>query len=97
MSDTPRTDAAWSSGFDPVILSAAELARRLKEQCAELEHENAALREDRDRLVKTASEVLEAFILHKKVETGHPCPENMCICIDLRAAIDSARAKEAKS
>jgi hypothetical protein len=45
MSDTPRTDVAWSSGFDPVILSAAELARRLREQCAELERENAALRE----------------------------------------------------
>lgn len=66
-----------------------------EEPCrCELERENAALREDRDRLVKTASEVLEAFILHKKVETGHPCPENMCICIDLRAAIDAARAKE---
>lgn len=65
-------------------------ARRIRN----LETENAALREDRDRLVKTASEVLEAFILHKKVETGHPCPENMCICVDLRAAIDAARAKE---
>ena len=56
--------------------------------------ENAALRKSRERLVRTASEVLEAFVLHKKVETGHPCPENMCICIDLRAAIDAARAKE---
>lgn len=44
MSDTPRTDAAWSSGFDPVVVSAAELARRLRERCAELERENAALR-----------------------------------------------------
>ena len=61
-----------------------------------LETENAALREDRDRLVKTASEVLEAFVLHKKVETGHPCPENMVICAELRAAIDAARAKEAQ-
>lgn len=49
MSATPRTDAAWSSGFDPVVVSAAELARRLKEQCAELEHENAALREKAER------------------------------------------------
>jgi FtsZ-binding cell division protein ZapB len=57
----------------------------------QLQAENAALRESRERLVRTASEVLEAFVLHKKVETGHPCPENMCICIDLRAAINAAR------
>lgn len=44
MSDTPRTDAAWNSGFERVILSPAELARRIREQCAELERENAALR-----------------------------------------------------
>ena len=44
MSDTPRTDAAWSSGFDPVVVSAAELARRLREECADLERDNAELR-----------------------------------------------------
>lgn len=93
MSDTPRTDAMetallWRTG--EVLQSDVEFANFARQ----LERENAALRESRERLVRTASEVLEAFVLHKKVETGHPCPENMCICIDLRAAIDAARAKE---
>ncbi len=99
MSDTPRTDAAvrdvdvafvghWGLSSEPQEFVSPEFTR-------ELERDNTALRESRERLVRTASEVLEAFVLHKKVETGHPCPENMGICIDLRAAIDAAR-KEAK-
>lgn len=83
-------------GESPWANSCIHDAEELLQKVQQLERENAALRESRERLVRTASEVLEAFVLHKKVETGHPCPENMCLCIDLRAAIDAARAKEAK-
>jgi len=62
---------------------------------AELKRENAALREDKARLVKTANEVLESLILHLRVEANHPCPENLVICRELQAAIDAAR-KEAQ-
>ena len=98
----------WADAFEVIERDNAELHNKLatlqhqtqwKCSCGgtdcEGQKENAALRESRERLVRTASEVLEAFVLHKKVETGHPCPENMGICIDLRAAIDAAR-KEAK-
>jgi len=47
------------------------------------------------RLADAAEEVLDSYILTKRVLTGHPCPQNMGICIDLRAAIDAAR-KEAQ-
>jgi hypothetical protein len=48
------------------------------------------------RLADAAEEVLDSYILTKRVLTGHPCPQNMGICIDLRAAIDAARTKEYK-
>lgn len=59
--------------------------------CDELERENAELREDKERLAKAAQEVLESYVLHLKVDTGHPCPENMVLCRTLRTAIDAAR------
>ena len=56
-----------------------------------------ALRKDKKRLSLAAEEVLRSYIIEKKVETGHPCPENMVICRTLRAALDHARANtEAK-
>lgn len=81
-------DEVWSKA------DLVEMTNKVLEERDDAHKQIVALRENRDRLVKTASEVLEAFVLHKKVETGHPCPENMCICIDLRAAIDAACAKE---
>lgn len=85
MSDTPRTDAAWSSGFDPVVVSAAELARRLRERCAELERENAELRKDKKRLdwLTTQNRVDYSISYWRKTDTK-----------TLRAALDAARAKE---
>ena len=74
----------------------SSLLTRNSRELDHLRRKIAALREGKERLAKTASEVLEAFVLHKKVETGHPCPENMVICAELRAAIDAARAKEDK-
>jgi hypothetical protein len=49
----------------------------------------------KSRLADAAEEVLRAYINVVRVETGHPCPENLVICRDLRAAIDAAR-KEAQ-
>ena len=95
MSDTPKTDELAKRELVPDGVWIRH-ARELEHENAALREENAVLRRGNERLIKTASEVLEAFVLHKKVETGHPCPENMCLCIDLRAAIDAARAKEAK-
>ena len=57
----------------------------------ELERENAELREDKESLAKAAQEVLDDYVLHLKVDTGHPCPENMVLCCTLRTAIDAAR------
>ena len=90
MSDTPRTD--------DVVMQAVAQGMRLApvaELARELERENAALREDKARLVKTANEVLESLILHLRVEANHPCPENLVICRELQAAIDTAQ-KEAQ-
>lgn len=63
---------------------------------AKLQSELAALRRDAARLAKAAEEVLRSFIISKKVEGGHPCPESMVICSELRAAIDAAIAQEDK-
>lgn len=46
------------------------------------------------RLADTAEEVLKAYINVLAVETDHPCPQDLVICRQLRAAIDAARAKE---
>lgn len=57
----------------------------------------AELEKDGERLAKAAEEVLESYIIGKRVEAGHPCPENMVKCRELRAAISAARAKEGTS
>lgn len=49
----------------------------------------------KDELARAAEEVLRTYINVVRV-TGHPCPEDLVICRQLRAAIDSARAKEAQ-
>lgn len=48
----------------------------------------------KERLADAAEEVLRTYINVVRV-TGHPCPEDLVICRQLRAAIDAAR-KEAK-
>lgn len=68
---------------------------KARDDIQSLERENAALREDKERLTDAAEEVLNTYILTVREETGHPCPENLVICRDLRAAIDAAR-KEAQ-
>lgn len=50
----------------------------------------------KERLADAAEEVLKAYINVVAMGTNHPCPENLAICRQLRAAIDAARAKEAK-
>lgn len=50
----------------------------------------------KSHLADAAEEVMNAYINVLRAKTGHPCPENLVICRDLRAAIDAARAKEAK-
>ena len=54
---TPRTDAAWSSSFEPCEYRAAHTARTMRDECAKLERELATEREkvrvlklDKDRL-----------------------------------------------
>lgn len=49
----------------------------------------------KDELARAAEEVLRTYINVVRV-TGHPCPEDLVICRQLRAAIDAARGKEAK-
>lgn len=49
----------------------------------------------KSRLADAAEEVLRAYINLVRVETDHPCPENLVICRDLRAVIDASR-KEAQ-
>lgn len=66
-----------------------------EEKFKQLEQENAALRADKERLANAAKEVLASYILTVREETGHPCPENLVICRELRVAIDAAR-KEAQ-
>jgi len=56
-----------------------------------LRAELAAAKEDAERLASAAEEVLRSYIIGKRVEAGHPCPENLVICRELRAAIDAAR------
>lgn len=41
------------------------------------------------RLADTAEEVLKAYINVLAVETDHPCPQDLVICRQLRAAIDA--------
>jgi hypothetical protein len=48
----------------------------------------------KSRLADAAEEVLKAYINVVAMGTNHPCPENLAICRQLRAAIDAARAKE---
>ncbi len=50
----------------------------------------------KERLADAAEEVLKAYINVVAMGTNHPCPENLAICRQLRAAIDAARAKEAQ-
>ena len=88
MSDTPITTAnIWYENNGRGCVYA--------EVCEKLERENAALRADKERLAEAAEEVLCSYILTIRVETGHPCPENLVICRELRAAIDATR-KEAQ-
>lgn len=98
MSDTPRTDAAWSSGFDPVILSAAELARRLREQCADLERENAALREkaERYRLVtlKQDAELAALRSFLREAITDHVSPYDLPESEDYIARVRAALGQD---
>jgi len=56
-----------------------------------LRAELAAAKLDTERLASAADEVLRDYIIGKRVEAGHPCPENLVICRELRAAIDAAR------
>jgi DNA repair exonuclease SbcCD ATPase subunit len=49
----------------------------------------------KSHLADAAEEVMNAYINVLRAKTGHPCPENLVICRDLRAAIDAAR-KEAQ-
>ena len=88
----PRDEIAK---FEQELKQMAITESALRECIEKLERENAALREDKARLVKTANEVLESLILHLRVEANHPCPENLVICRELQAAIDTAR-KEAQ-
>ena len=48
----------------------------------------------KSRLADAAEEVLRAYINVVRVETGHPCPENLVICQDLRAVIDASRKED---
>ena len=43
-------------------------------------------------LVEAAEEILECYLLEKQMQ-GHPCPENMVRCVELRAAIDAAKGQ----
>ena len=74
----------WINKHDEVLLREASLLA-----------ENAALRADNERLANAAKEVLASYILTMGVELGHPCPENLVECRELRAAIDATR-KEAQ-
>lgn len=49
----------------------------------------------KDELARAAEEVLRTYINVSRA-IGHPCPEDLVICRQLRAAIDAARTKEAK-
>lgn len=71
------------------------MAGALQQPVASLRADLAALREDRAKLATAAYEVLNSYILELQVR-GHPCPQNMVRCSELRAAIDAARG-EAKS
>ena len=91
MSDTPKTDAncfALVSNDPKSVVVWANFAR-------ELERENAALREDKERL-----DWLEAG---GEPETYEDAPHALVWCVfgetgqrSIRAAFDAARAKEAK-
>lgn len=99
MSDTPRTDAALVT-VDVAFTSHDGLASEPKEViepdfAKQLERENAALREDKERLADTAEEVLERLIDILRI-LNFPRPQELAICRQLRDAIDAARTKEAK-
>jgi len=74
----------------------AERECDLRGRLERLERELAAARAEVAALAKAAEAVLESYIIEKKVEAGHPCPENLVICRELRAAIAAARIKEPK-
>ena len=101
---TPRTDAAWASSFNHPIFSSAHTARTMRDECAELERENAALRADKARLdwlekarpiawALGSEECGEYWIL---TDTGEKHPEEAEEFATLRAAIDAEMKEGAK-
>ena len=54
---TPRTDAAWSSSFEPCEYRAAHTARTMRDECAKLERELATERDQLRAEVKSCGEL----------------------------------------
>lgn len=48
----------------------------------------------KSHLADAAEGVMSAYINVLRAKTGHPCPENLVICRQLRAAIDAARKED---
>lgn len=103
------TEREWAERYRLVTLRQdAELAE-LREQLEDVKRVRYSLEDSltrsqaeaescwgkKERLADAAEEVLRTCINFARV-TSHPCPENLVICRQLRAAIDAARAKEAK-
>ena len=82
MSDTPKTDAAveWATCRPGPISSIAEFARSL-------ERENAALRQDKERLDWLGAQVHSSNAISYSWFLAYNKP-------DIYAAIDAARAEE---
>ena len=66
---TPRTDAAWSSSFEPCEYRAAHTARTMRDECERLEIELAALTAERDQL-RVDSELADAMY-QRECEVEH--------------------------